>query len=322
MPPPDPDDRDEIEQARNEAKLLGKIRVQRFDANPESIRPFELATLSWEVFVPADVAAELFPTIAVGGTVVPPSGTKTVSPLATGAFAIEARSTNAKRILKTEVVRVDDVTGRVEDLHELKTLQGVANASERLLVGSGRLERRGDLSLSGSPPAGLRIQAPLKIRIPNFFDAEINLDLLLALSVISRPGGARVVAARLDSVDVDIVFHLVEHILSLGSATAVQAIVQPMAAELIRSYVGSALERDVASGLQEAVNASLTRFRVEDPRHREHRLYSIATQPSRLEVVGFPVPGPSTVVGGGVVTRGRAKRAQPVARVSRPRSRR
>jgi hypothetical protein len=314
MPPPDPDDREDIEQARKEAKLLAKVRATKFDANPEAIRPFESATLTWEVFVPPDVASEIDVTVTLGGQAVPRAGTKSVSPLTTGAFSIEAQSSNAKRILKTEVVRVDDVTGRREDVLAIRDLQNVANVSKTLLIGTGNLELRGDLALSARPPDGLLIKAPLKVRIPNFFDAEIDIAVVMALSAVTRPGGARLVSARLTGLDVDIVFHIVEHILSLGSATAVQAIVQPMAAELIRSYVKSSLERDVAGALQEAVNIVLAGFRATDPRQREHRLFSIATRPGFIEVVGFPVPGLPPVIGGGIVTRGRLKRSRAAGR--------
>lgn len=295
----DDDDPFEDEEARKEAQLLAKLRVGKFTVNPDTIRPFEVATLAWDVFVPPDVASQIPVSILVAGQVVPAAGTRTVSPLNTGAFLLEAKSTTAKRILGHKVVNVD-VTGCQHDDVPIRTLQALAREAKDLLRGAGNLTQRGEVSISARPPDGLLIEAPLSARIPNFFDADIDVDVLFGLSAVSKPDGSRVVAAKVRSVSVDVIFHLAEHIFSGGSATAAQAIIQPMAAELIRSYVGPVLEQDVARQLQVAVDVKLAEFqRRDDPQHRVHKLYSIATDsgaglnaPGFLQVVGCAVPPP------------------------------
>ncbi|HET8646875.1 MAG TPA: hypothetical protein VFO85_15375 [Vicinamibacteria bacterium] len=315
MPPPEPDedeDEGDVEAARREARLLAQLRLRRFTASPVTIHPFETATLSWDVGVPPSVSDEIAVTFSVAGAVVPATGTRPVSPLAAGAFLLEARSPNARRVLGHAIVNVDVTDCRFEVL-QIRVLQELARRARELLRGAGSLTLRGDIALSARPPDGLLIEAPLRAAVPNFFDADVDVDVLLALSATSLPGGARVVSARVRSVSVDVIFHLAEHIFSGGSATAVQAIVQPLAAELIRSYVGPTLEQDTAAQLQAAVDFVLGGFRTTDPQKREHRLYSIATEPGFLAIVGCPVPPPPPpppVIGGRTARGRRPRKAQ------------
>lgn len=313
MPPPDRDENDvDVEDVRAEARLLSQLRVRRFTASPDTIHPFESATLTWDVAVPRSVSDEIEVTFSVAGQVVPASGTRPASPLATGAFVLEARSPNARRILGHAIVNVDVTACRFE-VEPLSLLQELARRSRDLLRGAGSLTLRGDIALSARPPDGLLIEAPLRASIPNFFDADVDVDVLFGLSAVSRSGGARVVAAKVRSVSVDVIFHAAEHVLSGGTATAVQAVVQPLAAELIRSYVGPVLEQEVAAQLQVLVDLVLSGFRATDPEGREHRLYSIATEPRFIAVVGCPVPPPPPPppVIGGRTARGRGSRTAP-----------
>jgi hypothetical protein len=140
------------------------------------------------------------------------------------------------------------------------------------------------------PPDGIKLEAPLKVAIENFFDADLDVDLDVRFSVAIRPGGARVAAARLRDVSVDMIFHLAEHIASLGTATAAQALVQPLAADLLKAFLGPQIEGSVARSLQEVINGLLELWRTGDPGRRVHRLYSLTANAGGLVIVGCPVP--------------------------------
>ena len=155
---------------------------------------------------------------------VPAAGTLAVSPLATGAFVLNAHSALTSRMMGTKVVNVD-LGEIVEGSLPRASIQFAVQAVKDLFR-AGSLSTRGDLSVQMLPPDGVRLKVPLSADIPNFYNAAINVALDVRLSVKSKPGGARVASARLSSVSVDVIFHLAEHIFSAGAATAAQGLIR------------------------------------------------------------------------------------------------
>lgn len=81
MPPPDRDDQVDFDETQEERRLLRQVRLRSFTATPATVQPFEVSTLAWNVFVPAEVASQLAPQITLGGVVVTASGSRQVTPL-------------------------------------------------------------------------------------------------------------------------------------------------------------------------------------------------------------------------------------------------
>ena len=167
---------------------------------------------------------------------------------------------------------------------ELRTLQLRPQAEalrDRFLAGS--ITGRGQVSIETSND-GIEFTIPLKIAIPNFFDAEANVVLSIALT--ARSG--RAVISLLD-VDVDITFSLTEHLLSLGSATAAQSLLQPLAADLIRAFLGAQLEGDLSGEVNALIGQILKLWQNADSRKRKFKLYSIETTSVGLTITGCPL---------------------------------
>jgi hypothetical protein len=135
MPPPTHEDDPDFEEAQEERRLLNLLKLRSFTVSPPTIRPFEKATLKWEVSVPA--AAANVATFALGGAVVPAVGSRTVGPLATGAFVLEARGSLTKRVMGSRVVNVDQ-TGLQERQISARVIQDNAQGIKDLLR-AGRL---------------------------------------------------------------------------------------------------------------------------------------------------------------------------------------
>lgn len=297
MQPRDPDD-DQVrdEEAIEERKLLNKLVLTAFTATPGTIKPFQPSTLGWSVRVPDSVSAVINVTFTVSNHDVPAAGTLPVSPLATGAFVLTAHSPLTSRLMGTQVVNVD-LGGLVEGSLPRASIQFAAQ-SVKDLFRAGRLSTRGDLSVQMLPPDGLRLRVPLSADIPNFFNADIDVDLDVRVSVKSLPGGRRVASAQLSAVSVDVIFHVLEHILSLGTATAAQALIEPLAADLIKGFLGPQIETIFGRPLQQTIDAFLALWRGADPANRTYRLYSITADPAGLIILGAPVPAPSGTGGG------------------------
>lgn len=323
MRPYNPTDTVPIDEAIDERRLLNKLQLLSFTATPDNIEAFQQSTLAWNVLVPADVTSEIDVRFTIGNAEVANPGSRQVAPLATGAFQLVAHSPLTSRVLGSKIVHVD-----TSDCQELPfpraTIRHASQQAKDLFV-VGALSSRGDLDVEMLPPDGFRLEVPLKAAIENFYDADIDVDLDIRLSVVTQNGGNRVVAARLADVSVDVIFHLAEHIFSGGAATAAQALVQPLAEDLITGFLGPQLEKVVAKPLQEAIDVFLDLWRANDPDKRTYRLYSITAYDTGLVVLGCPVPKTTTPPTGpnrppvGTTTTLARKRKKPATSKPRPR---
>ena len=297
MQPRDPDDDEpRNEEAIDERKLLNKLRLTAFTATPSTVKPFQPSTLAWNVLVPDTVSSVIHVTFTIGNRDVPAAGTLPVSPLATGAFVLTAHSPLTSRQMGTQVVNVD--LGELVEASLPRASIQFAVQSVKDLFRAGSLSTRGNLSVQMLPTDGLRLKVPLSADIPNFFNADIDVELDIRVSVKSLPAGTRVASARLSAVSVDVIFHVAEHIFSGGAATAAQALIQPLAADLIKAFLGPQIEALFAAPLQQAIDAFLGLWRGADPAKRIYRLYSITADPAGLIILGAPVPAPSGPAGG------------------------
>ena len=289
MRPRDPDD-DQIrdEEAINERKQLNKLRLTSFTATPGTTRPFQPSTLAWTVVVPASVSKVLDVTFTIGSQNVPAKGTLAVSPLATGAFVLTAHSGLTSRMMGTKVVNVD--LGELVEASIPRAAIQFSSQAVKELFKKGSLSSRGDLSVQMLPPDGLRLKVPVEAKIPNFYNADIDVDLDIRLSVSAQSAGQRVASAQLSAVSTNVIFHVAEHIFSAGTATAAQGLIQPLAADLIEAFLGPQVETIFAQPLQVVIKANLDLWRGADPTHRVYRLYSITAEPSGLFILAAPVP--------------------------------
>ena len=227
-------------------------------------------------------------TFTIGSQNVPAKGTLAVSPLATGAFVLTAHSGLTSRMMGTKVVNVD-LSEVVEASIPRASIQFSSQAVKDLFK-AGSLSSRGDLSVQMLPPDGLRLKVPLQAKIPNFYNADIDVELDIRVSVKQLPAGQRIASAKLSAVSTNVIFHVAEHIFSAGTATAAQGLIQPLAADLIKGFLGPQVETIFAQPLQEVIAANLALWRGADPARRVYRLYAITAEPSGLFILAAPVP--------------------------------
>jgi hypothetical protein len=287
MAPLDPDDQEQAQQAAEERKLLNKLRLRSITATPGTVEPFQQVTLAWNVDVPASVTNEIDVTFTVGNKPVSNPGTLPVSALVTGGFQLVAHSENTSRTMGTAIVNVN-----LGDLQEGSLSLASITTAARQVQGqlhAGNISVRKDVDVEMLPSDGMRLKVYLRAEVEDYFDANIDATLDFNLSVVNQAGGGRAVAAQLVRVDDDISFDIIDHILSLGTATAAQAILQPFLAELIKGFLGPRIEQTLAAGLQTAIDVFFTLFQSADPKRRAFRLYSVETTANSLVFFGNPV---------------------------------
>jgi hypothetical protein len=298
--PRDPDDIDVRDvETTEERQLLEKLRLNAFTATPGTIKPFQTSLLAWDVLVPVSVSSVIDVTFTIGNRSVGAVDTFPTPPLLdTAAFMLKAHSPLTSRVMGTLAVHVD-LTELVEGSLPRAAIQNEAQVVKNLFrVGS--LSTRGDLIVQMLPPDGLRLKVPLSADIPNFYNADVDVSLDILVSAKSLSDGTRVVSAQLGAVSVDVIFHWAEHVFSAGAATAAQAIIQPMAADLIKGFLGPQIETIFARPVQQVVDYWLDIWRGQDPTKRKYRLHSITADPSGLIIYAAPVPSRGKGPGGGV----------------------
>lgn len=296
MQPRDPEDVVRDEESTEERKLLNKLRLTSFTATPATIQPFQRSTLAWKVNLPESVSSVISVTFTLGNQPVSATDSRAVSPIATGAFVLTAHSPLTSRVLGIRVVQVE-IGDCQEGAFPRSSIRFQAQQVKDLFR-AGSLSSRGDVDVQMLPPDGLRLKVPLKVAIENFYDADIDVALDIRVSVKALAGGNRAASATLANVSVDVIFHVAEHIFSLGTATAAQSLIQPLAADLIKGFLGPQIETTVGGPLQQAIQAYLALWRGADPAKRVYRLHSIIADPAGLIVLGCPVPAPSGPGGG------------------------
>lgn len=290
QPDRDPGDIIDMQEGLEERRLLNKVHLQSFTATPGTIVPFQKSTLTWHVTIPDSVSSVLDVTIKLGNTPVPASGSYPVSPLNTGAFLLTAHSPNASRNLGTAVVHVD-VSDAMEGSIPRAGLRLQAQRVKDIFLAEGVLWARGDVDVEMLPPDRVKIKVPLEAELPNFYNCDIDVDIIVRLAAVNR-GTDRVSQVTLTDVSVDVVFHLAEHIFSLGAATAAQAMFQGLLATLIKSFMRPQIENTINSALQQIVTTFLTNWKAFDPQKRTFRLYSITVDdsPGGVIITAYPVP--------------------------------
>ena len=285
------DQQSDFDQANDERRLLDQLVLRSYTVTPASIHPFELATLTWDVFVPPSVASAIPVTFTISGAKVTNAGSLPVSPILTVAFHLEAHSPLSGRHLGSQTVKVNPGTCQEASLPRA-SIQFQAQAVKQLFTAAGTdsLSARGDVKVQMKPPRSVLVEVPLELKIPHFFDADFNIYLTVDITVEGRPGRRNVVGVTLSKVSVDMTFSAGEHAASLGTATLLQSMIQPIAADLIRAFLGEQIESTIAAALQTTINFFLDGWRGVDPAKRVFRLYSITAEPEGLVILGCPQP--------------------------------
>jgi hypothetical protein len=126
------------------------------------------------------------------------------------------------------------------------------------------------------------IHVPLTINVPDWFDADMSIDLQLSM-VPGKPLG---VAVTQTSVDVDWTF--LENLLSLGCGSLVESGMEQMAEAFMRNIAEAEIAPRVQQQFIDQVNSFLTSLKDSDPAHREFLATALILSPTGFSITGCP----------------------------------
>jgi hypothetical protein len=263
--------------------LLDRLELESLEITPRSIEPYQEAVVSWQVTGPTDQV-----NLRLNSTPVEAQGSLTVSPLSTRTYTLQAVKSLSIRKLGQVELTVEDAECR----QSLIPRHLVENELEDFLTE--RLQGHDKVDLDGTVDAavnenGIAVSIPLEIEVPNWFNADMDVDVAMRVFARRDGSGSRVVA-DLVSVDVDVIWHWLEHVLSLGVTGALQAAMQRLLDLSITRMLGPQIEERLARQLQRVVDGLLGLMKATDADDREYLLTSLHTSSVGIELVGCPEP--------------------------------
>jgi hypothetical protein len=237
-------------------QCLGNAQVNSFTASPATIRPGIASTLNWRVTVPAGCSVQL----SLNGSPVSKSGSRSVEPATTTVYRLVGRMHTLEQLLGTVTVAVDTSQCFVQSIDEETVRQTLRGLIEANLAGS---------PLSQRSPAnveigrnGIAVRLRLRIAVPNFFDPDLNIDMVIAVSAANNNV---VVSYRSYSNDVDWPWWVTG--ITLGIT------------EFIEDVIESRIERQVKPLILQSLKEQIDSFlRLIPPTHRLHSLTTEADE--------------------------------------------
>ena len=163
--------------------LLGFIQVVEFAANPAAVMPFGTTTLSWQVTLPTTLHVPV--TLIVAGKRGAPSataGSTTATLTDTATFSLTAATEIVSRVIKTLTVPVDQSDCKIfPTVRATVVTQQIADALNARFSGGSRFTLRSGGTQVLPVLGGVNITIPLHLNIPHWFDADMDITILLRI---------------------------------------------------------------------------------------------------------------------------------------------
>lgn len=175
-------------------KCLDDTTVNSFTASPSTIRPGFASTLKWEVNIPGGCGVKLF----LNGSPVSKSGSRSVAPITTTTYRLVGKMHTIEQPLRTVTVGVDKSQCFIQSVSEATVRQMLQSLIESNMAGT-PLRQRSPANVE-IDRNGIAVKLRLKVSVPDFFDPDLNINMVIGVSAASNNV---VVAYRSYSNDLD-----------------------------------------------------------------------------------------------------------------------
>lgn len=270
----------DIELQKEERELLKQVTLEKFTATPKTIPTFGSVTLTWEVTLPEDPVFDI--TITLNKEAVAPTGSRSKTLSQSTPFILSAVTEHAGRLLRALNVTVDHSECQTR-LVEASLISSILKSEfDSRFSGSNRFSLRGDGTEVTLGSGAIMIHVPLTINVPDWFDADMSIDIQLSM-VPGKPLG---IAVSQTSVSVNWTFF--ENLLSLGCGNLVESGMEQMAQAFMRNIAEVEIAPEIQKQFIEQVNGFLTSLKNADPAHREFSATALILSPAGFSITGCP----------------------------------
>jgi hypothetical protein len=166
------------EMIENALEILRQSRLNSFTASPTTVRPGVASTLNWSVTAPAGVV------VTLNNSTVAKAGSRAVEPATTTVYRLVAKMSTVQQTLGTVTVAVDQSQCVVHSMDEETVRQLLRSNIDAALAGS-PLSQRSAATVE-IDRNGIAVRLRLKVDVPNFFDPNLNINLVIGVGVVSN----------------------------------------------------------------------------------------------------------------------------------------
>jgi hypothetical protein len=245
-------------------ECLGDTTVNSFTASPSTVRPGIASSLKWNVTMPAGCAVKLF----LNGSPVSKSGSRSVAPTTTTTFRLVGKMHTVQQPLRAVTVSVDDSQCIIQSVSEATVRQMLQSLIESALAGS-RLRQRSPANVE-IDRNGIAVKLRLKVSIDNFFDPDLNINMVIGVSAASNNV---VVSYRSYSNDLDWEWWVTG--ITLGITKLIE--------EVIESEIEQKVKPLILQKLKEQIESFISLI------PPTHRLVSLTTEADEIRGLVCPV---------------------------------
>lgn len=274
MPPPvDP------KLLQREKAALDKVKVASFGVTPRSVPVFGKTEVSWKVELPdSDIEISL----ELNGAVVAAAGKKSFTLTQTTAFVLKAASEHTGRQLRSVTVQVDKSECRQKNFDAFLVSNIFKGEFDQRFSGSSQLTLRGDKTKVTLTEGTITIRVPLRINVPNFFDA--NMDILLGLLV----GGGGKIGVKLQKLEIDVSWGLLGTLTSLGCTKFVEAGLEEMAKAFLTNIVETELAPRLVKEFTKQADDFTAALKAADPNRRTYQMTLFHVNENGVTITACP----------------------------------
>jgi len=266
---------------REEREALKKIVRHSLNANPSIVKTFDTTTVSWNVTVPPNSEFDI--AVKLHGEDVAHTGSKSFRLFQPTSFTLSAATEHAGRQLRKLTVNVDQSECRDRLLDSFLISQLLKTEFDNRFSGTSQVKLRGNKTEVTLRDSIISISVPLSINVPNWFDANMSIDIQLAV-LAGRP---ITVSAR--SISVGVSWSFFEHLASLFCTGFVQSGMEKMAQVFMEDIVNSQIVPALKEGFTNQANEFIKSLSESDPQQREYVIKFAALSSGGLKLTACPL---------------------------------
>jgi hypothetical protein len=220
-------------------------------------------------------------------------------------FKLEAKAYVLRKTLGSVTVDLNDSECQTQAIDEGSVTTFLREAVQIMVRGNTALKIRGEgghatITVTG----GLTLHVTLEIDVPNWFNADADIDFHYRV-FLDYTSAARNVRVTPSGVGLDVSWHFLEHVLSLGCTGAVQGALEHVMQPLLKETFGTQVGTLVRLSLQQGTETFIELLNAVDDNNRTWRRFSARTSDGEIVFtfcpdLSSPTP-PGGTIGNGVV---------------------
>ena len=149
-------------------------------------------------------------------------------------------------------------------------------------TGNSRFSLKGDGTAVTLGSGVININVPLTINVPDWFDADMSIDLQLGMA------GGTPLSVVVNQTNVSVSWSFFENLLSLGCGNLVESGMEKMAQAFMQNIAESEVAPKIQQQFIDQVNSFLSSLKSADPDHREFLPTALILSPTGFSIMGCP----------------------------------